>query len=93
MLTHRVGDYWYYIQYADREVWPLFRPARLPLLESPRQMKFWISILVAIVAICVFAWMFRYDVQASIFGPVRLDRWTGEVERFSSDRGWVPYRP
>jgi len=54
-------------------------------------MRFWISIVVAVLAICVFAWMFRYDVQTSILGPVRLDRWTGQLEYHSSDRGWVPY--
>jgi len=56
-------------------------------------MRFWISIAVAVVAICVFAWIFRYDVQTSILGPVRLDRWTGKLEYHSSDHGWVPYRP
>ncbi len=56
-------------------------------------MKFWISIAVAVVAICVFARIFRYDVQTSILGSVRLDRWTGRIEYHSSDRGWVPYRP
>ena len=68
-------------------------PAGGPRRNAPCPMKIWISIAVAVAAICIFSWMFRYDVQTSILGPVRLDRWTGEVEYFSSDRGWVPYRP
>ena len=55
-----------------------------------RGMKPWL--IVATVALLVFAWMFRYEVTA--FGPrqalvLKLDRWTGHIEQWDYEsRKW-----
>ncbi len=59
-------------------------------------MKPWL--ILAIVALLLFAWMFRYDVHTTAPGDgyqrltLKYDRWTGEVYVFlSADVTWVPY--
>jgi hypothetical protein len=48
------------------------------------------ALILATLALLVFAWMFRYDMitVGSSNALVRLDRWTGNLYEYTGD-GWL----
>jgi hypothetical protein len=47
------------------------------------------AMILACVALLLFAWMFRYEVSGQVGPrPVMLDRWTGNTYPYSFSDGW-----